>query len=140
MELAMVFDGRGRVLHWHEPPGCLTSWIPDTRSLWEVLIENVEILGGVAHIHPSKGMPSPSHEDITTFRANEDGLGRKLIWPIASLTHVGYFWRYPEADHYVDLKSPNMVQNPWWAENIEELRHRFVQRLGGGSHDGYATA
>ena len=83
---------------------------PDHRSdagtiLWEVLWDNREILGGVAHTHPWSGAAGPSGTDVTTFAAVEKGLGQKLVWPVVTFTEVGYFeWVGPDRLDYAVLE------------------------------------
>ena len=91
LESALVFDENGFEIYWHLPVDRTSSFIPDSRGLWEVLWENRESLGGVAHTHPWYGNVLPSAIDITTFSAVEDGLGKRLVWPILTFTDIGYF-------------------------------------------------
>ena len=105
IEAAFVFDDRGRVILYHLPPGRSSAYIPDSRDLWEVLKKNREILGGLAHSHPGSGPSSPSPEDVTTFSACELGLGKRLLWPIATDTHVT-FWKWGGPGPY-DYEQPD---------------------------------
>ncbi len=91
METALVFDKQGKTICFHEPNGRSSGSIPDSRNLWDILWENRERLGGVAHTHPWDGESWPSHTDVTTFRAVELGLGVKLLWPIATFTDIKVF-------------------------------------------------
>lgn len=101
MESALVFDNSGYPLYWHLPVDRTPTYIPDSRALWDVLWKHRRLLGGVAHTHPWTGVPRPSAVDITTFSAIENGLGRRLIWPIISCTKVGYFsWTGPKEYDY----------------------------------------
>ena len=93
IEVALVFDQQGNTIHWHLPPGRSGGWIPDTRDLWEVLWENRDRLGGVAHTHPWVGPAWPSQTDETTFSAIERGLGKRLLWPIVTFQEVRIFMR-----------------------------------------------
>tara|TARA_Y100000310_G_scaffold340338_1_gene435731 strand:+ start:4257 stop:4643 length:387 start_codon:yes stop_codon:yes gene_type:complete len=121
IEVAMVFDVHGKVIHWHLPPGRHAGAIPDSRDLWEVMWENREILGGVAHTHPWHGEPWPSQTDVTTFRACEQGLGKLLLWPVVTFSDVGYWAFNPVTKEYV-LAVPN--QPSFELEGIDELRRR----------------
>ena len=104
IEAAMVFDKYGWPIHWHQPPGCTEVWIPDSKDLWEVLEENIESLGGLIHTHPGTNEPHPSSEDLTTWAACEAGLGKRLVWPIASMVAVRYFeWVGPGRLDYDDM-------------------------------------
>lgn len=99
IETAVVFDKEGHLIHWHEPHGRTGGSLPDSRSLWDVLWENRENLGGVAHTHPWKGSPDPSSTDLSTFAAVEASLGQRLVWPIVTMSHTATFiW---QNDRYV---------------------------------------
>jgi hypothetical protein len=101
IETAAVFDLDGNVIHWHLPPGRAGGWIPDSRNLWDVLWENRERLGGVAHTHPWHGEAWPSGTDVTTFAAVEAALGLRLVWPIVTMTEVRTFrWVGPGKHDY----------------------------------------
>ena len=85
-EVGAVIGLLGEVLYWHEPEGASGAALPDSRKLWEVMLDTYQkgILAGFAHSHPGSGWPAPSYEDITTFAAIERGLGTRLTWWIAS--------------------------------------------------------
>jgi hypothetical protein len=101
IETAMVFDLDGNVIHWHCPQGRSGGWIPDSRSLWDILWENRENLGGIAHTHPWHGEPAPSGTDVTTFAAIEAALGKRLVWPIVTMNQVKTFmWVGPGKHDY----------------------------------------
>lgn len=120
METGLVFDRWGRPIFWHLPPDRTGGALPDSRQLWEVLWENRENLGGVAHTHPWDGPPGPSSTDLTTFAAVEAGLGQKLVWPIVTFTAVRYFvWEGPDRLHYSDLERRRFRLR---CEDIEQLR------------------
>ena len=121
METALVFDRQGRTIYWHEPNGRTSGSIPDTRSLWDVLWENRNILGGVAHTHPWDGEANPSGTDITTFDAIERGLGRQLLWPVVTFTHVAYVVKDPWNGKYYHLSGEDVIPE---IQDIEELRNR----------------
>lgn len=72
------------VLHWHLPPDRSMVAIPDSSELWDIVWFNKDRIGGVAHTHPGRGFPSPSQEDATTWQAIEQGLGKRLFWPIVT--------------------------------------------------------
>jgi len=140
IEAAMVFDLQGYPLYWRGPDGCGFDTIEDSRTLWEVLWENRCRLGGVAHTHPWKGKTSPSHTDVTTFAAVEAGIGRRLLWPIVTMTHVNYFvhanwWsaadRHPDSQGPLDYRELTEVwdwhNNTHWLSNFLGLR-----QLSGG--------
>jgi len=119
IEVAMVFDKEGRAIHWPSPQGSAGS-IPDSRSLWDILWENRAILGGVAHTHPWDGEPHPSSTDVTTFAAIEAGLGFRLVWPIVTMTQVGY---YEYNDGYrLFLYPPYFEETEEWNKLIHQMR------------------
>ena len=140
-EVAMVFDRSGRVLYWHEPADRTGGSLPDSRSLWDVLWENRENLGGVAHTHPWNGEAHPSGTDLSTFASIEAGLGRYLLWPIVTMTETTYLMYSPTREAYIEvaphMAAPNNAQGEYgsflnyetektWAQNIEELRRRSL--------------
>jgi hypothetical protein len=102
IEVGAVIKKNGEVLHWHQPEGRTGGSIPDTRSLWDVLWENRDIVMGFAHSHPGSGIPLPSHTDVTTFAAIEAALGRRLFWWITSSTDaIACQWYGPGRHDYV---------------------------------------
>ena len=119
LEVALVFDKEGKTIHWHVPPGRSSGHIPDTRDLWEVLWENRDRIGGVAHTHPWNGDAWPSLTDMTTFRAVERGLGRQLLWPVVTFTEMRGFVFNPVTGDYVQA-GPLTIE----LEGLEELRER----------------
>jgi hypothetical protein len=130
METALVFDGNGRTLHWHEPLGRSAGHLPDSRDLWhDVIWPNREVIGGIAHTHPWDGPAHPSDTDLTTFRAIEQGLGRRLVWPVVTFTDVVYLTWDPETESYSGRRpqpsSPARIEClKNLLDGIEELRGR----------------
>jgi plasmid maintenance system antidote protein VapI len=126
IETAFVFDKDGSIIHWHLPPGRTGGSLPDSRGLWDIMWENREILGGVAHTHPWSGQPWPSMTDVTTFSACERALGRRLIWPIITFDRIECFrWRKSVRgmDGAYDLMEPESENYPRLSqEDIEQLR------------------
>ena len=124
METALVFDLNGKTIYFHEPAGRSGGSIPDTRSLWDILWENRDRLGGVAHTHPWDGPSGPSQTDVTTFDAIERGLGKHLLWPVVTFTDVTYVVRNPlygkGSDHMWVKAGPLTIE----IKGIEELRAR----------------
>ena len=105
METGLVFDITGGLMYWHVPPDRSKGALPDSRVLWDVLWDNREILGGVAHTHPWICPANPSSVDVTTFAAVEKGLGKRLVWPIVTFSEVGYFtWVGPNVHDYSTLE------------------------------------
>lgn len=135
IETALVFDKDGHVIYWHEPPGRSGGSLPDSRSLWDILWEWRNSLGGIAHTHPWDGPTSPSGTDLSTFRAIEVGLGKRLLWPIITMTHEHYFMLGPEGSVYQKMVitplpykeyhlTPPFTRTESWKEYLEELRSR----------------
>jgi hypothetical protein len=121
-EACVVLDRNGQPFHWHLPGDRKACEIPDSRSLWSVLWENRERLGGVAHSHPWPGVPAPSQTDVTTFAAIEAALGKRLNWWIVStdkyvLVHYVQT-KIKDPYSYVSSEIPWVTQPEW----IEELR------------------
>ena len=112
LETALVFDTEGAVLLWHEPEGRTGAYLPDSDEFWNFLWENRGRLGGVAHSHPWSGDALPSHTDITTFAAIEAGLGRRLLWPIATFSEVAFLqWIGPHRLDYGIIEVHEGVDN-----------------------------
>ncbi len=125
VETAVVVEPNGAVLYWHEPRRRTATALPDSRALWLVLWEARERLGGVAHTHPGVGPPHPSAEDLTTFAACEEGLGRRLSWWIATATDcVAFVWVGPGRLDYTPAPAGH---TPW----LDELRTRSTHSAGG---------
>lgn len=120
MEAALVFDFHGGVIHWHVPPDRSSAALPDSADLWQVLWDNKEILGGVAHTHPWSGSAGPSQTDVTTFAAVEAGLGDRLVWPIVTFSEVRYFtWAGPGRLAYGEMELRRFRLH---RDDIEQLR------------------
>lgn len=102
MEAGAVIGAGGKVLYWHLPDGRSGAHLPDSRDLWDVLWENRGRVVGFAHSHPGSGAPWPSLTDLTTFSAVERGLGKRLIWWIASSDSLCYC-AYVSKDDYESL-------------------------------------
>jgi proteasome lid subunit RPN8/RPN11 len=118
MEAGLVIGSDGEPIRVHLPSGRSSTYLPDSRELWEFLWEHKESVAGIAHSHPGSGIPGPSHEDITTFAAIEAGLGRRLSWWIASSDmSVLVRWKGPERLDYVTYEYVDA--EPSW---MKELR------------------
>lgn len=128
MEVGAVVDRQGNVIFWHMPPDRQTCALPDSRGLWEVLLENKDVIQGVAHSHPGSGTPGPSHTDVTTFAALEAGLGRRLDWWITSANAmVVCRWVGPGRLSYAPIV---LTVEPLWADRLRELSdHGVADRL-----------
>lgn len=91
--------------------------LPDSRELWDVFWTHRATLLGFAHTHPGRGIPGPSHTDLTTFAAVEAGLGKRLHWWIASSDHVVLLrW---SAGIYGGLTVPKSAVP--WVDRLREL-------------------
>jgi len=86
IETGAVITAAHDVLYWHEPGGRSSGALPDSRTLWDVLWQAHRDgwLAGFAHTHPGNGMPGPSQEDLSSFVAIENALGRPLNWWIVN--------------------------------------------------------
>jgi hypothetical protein len=88
--------------------------------LWELLWEHREQLGGVAHTHPWNGDAWFSQTDVTTFAAIEQGLGKRLIWPVVTFSTAQYFeWVGPGQLDYGVVERRRFRLNP---NDIQRLR------------------
>ena len=119
-EVALVFDKQGNPMRWSDGGG---ASLPDSSDLWAFLWEHREEIGGVAHTHPWDGPTGPSGTDMTTYVAIESGLGKKLIWPIITMTHEFYFRMSVDEDVYFEMFPP-FPNSQQWKDNVEELRRR----------------
>lgn len=127
METGLVFDLLGMPLYWHAPPGRSNVFIPDDRTLWEVIWNSREYIGGVAHTHPWSGKAEPSQEDLTTFAAVEAGLGKRLHWPIVTFTEDVYFrWEGPASLDYSPIEKSTFCLNPALVEYLRALSEAGV--------------
>ena len=132
IEMAMVFSRRGELIHWHAPRGSSRAHIPDSRELWDILWENREDLGGVAHSHPMSVNSAPSPTDITTFRAIEDGLGQFLVWPVVTPHDAKYWVRAGDGYYYnrgmlAALPLMNREERNGWISMLHELLRKSHQ-------------
>lgn len=86
METGVVVSIHHEPIFWHEPGGRSSGALPDSRTLWDVLWQAHRDgwLSGFAHTHPGGGLPGPSREDISSFVAIENALGRPLNWWIVN--------------------------------------------------------
>lgn len=122
IEAGVVVSKGGKPIHWHLPPGRNAGYLPDSPDLWSVFWENRQEVLGFAHSHPGSGQPSPSWEDLTTFSAVEQGLGRRLVWWITSRDYWVYcYWAGPGPHDYsvnpLGLSGGHLV--PSWLEELK---------------------
>ena len=105
----------GEVVGWNEGGG---AYVPDSPTTWSLLWAHRTNHLVVAHTHPGKGAPFPSHEDLTTFAAVEAALGREVDWLIASadvLVRVELVDVHRPVTRVV-LLPPGLGGPPWLAE------------------------
>lgn len=86
IETGVVVSTYHEPIFWHEPGGRSSGALPDSRTLWDVLWQANRDgwLSGFAHTHPGGGMPGPSQEDLSSFVAIENAIGRPLNWWIVN--------------------------------------------------------
>jgi hypothetical protein len=88
IETGVVINRYGVPMLWHKPAGRTSALLPDSFDLWECLWRNRNNdLAAFAHTHPGN-VEHASLEDLTTFVAIEQGLGRRLDWYIVTKDHV----------------------------------------------------
>jgi len=120
-EAGVVLNRAGQPIYWHVPEDRLVHKIPDSQAIWDFTWANKDEILGIGHSHPGGGIPGPSYEDVTTFSANELGLGRRLEWWITSSdAMVVCRWVGPGKYDYVPIV---LTVEPHWAD---ELRRRSV--------------
>jgi len=118
MEAGVVLGPGGEPIYWHVPSDRQVAHIPDSQVLWDVFFKYKETMTGFAHSHPGSGSPLPSHMDLTTFAANEVGLGKRYDWWIVTGSAVGLVrWRGPKRLDYEVWAL--LSEEPAW---VNELR------------------
>lgn len=123
LETCVVYGIDGSVIHWHEPSDRSSVHIPDKPDLWEVIWNNRDRIVGIAHTHPGSGPPAPSQEDVTTFAAVEAALGKRLFWPIATVSDCRFFsWMGPRRLDYYRVSDRIFKQDA--ASWLPELKRR----------------
>ena len=133
-EAAVVLDMDGKALYWHAPSGRSSAYIPDSQTLWDVMWENRAKIYGLAHVHPGGGVQAPSLEDITTFSAVEEALGKKLDWWIATYDSLSLYNKkiggkdYVCRGYYQASWSRDYRVNPGtrWYKQLMELANEDV--------------
>ncbi len=125
LEVAVVITEGDVAAHFHLPPGRSSGSIPDTRDLWEVLWSHREELTGVAHTHPGGGAPRPSWEDLTTFAGCEAGLGKRLVWWIATRdAMVAFRWTGPSKHDYAgEPVECDVLPHTHWLHQLRALTY-----------------
>lgn len=121
-EAGLIIDLNGRPIYQHLPEGRSSGYLPDSRTLWEFLWENRENILGFAHSHPGYGIPSPSVEDVTTFRPVDQALGKDLHWWIATGDRLAlYRW---VGTHYASFP---MLSEPTWVADLRDLSGHYTK-------------
>lgn len=118
VEAGVLVDVKGRPIYWHTPAARTAVSLPDSQVLWEAIWANREQLAGFAHTHPGAGLPSPSHEDITTFAAVDSALGKRVEWWISSADTVCLVvWTGPGKYNYsvapIEQRDAILLMVPW---------------------------
>jgi hypothetical protein len=123
-EAGVLVDFRGNPIYWHLPANRGTVVLPDSRDLWKAFEEKRDRIYGYAHSHPGSGMPAASAEDITSFSAIERGLGRRLVWWIATATDIKhYLWRGPDEYLYRGYADTMVPHGFAWLDELRNLSH-----------------
>lgn len=124
IEAGVVISINHEPIFWHEPGGRSGGALPDSRTLWDVLWQAHRDgwLSGFAHSHPGSGLPGPSQEDLSTFVAIENALGRPLNWWITS-SDITVLVRKSTMDSVPgrEIYGTTRVDDPIW---VPELRKR----------------
>jgi len=132
VEAGVLVDREGKPLFWHIPTDRSVAYLPDSRTLWDVIWDNRDRVLGFAHSHPGSGVPGPSYEDVTTFNGVETALGRRIIWWITSSTHLVHIvWQGPDKyDYRVNL---NKYYQPIWLPRLrKESRYELEREVQHG--------
>jgi proteasome lid subunit RPN8/RPN11 len=123
---AVVWDDE--TVSLHRPEGSSAAAIPDTQSLWDVVSEGKERVSGIAHTHPGRGYPAPSDEDLTTFRAIEKGLGRRIKWWIlTSNRSVLLEWSGHGISGYGLREAVPREREPAWMDELRRASYSEVE-------------
>lgn len=133
LESGVLVGFDNQPIYWHEPPNRTVGSLPDSRPLWDVIWEHRKGLRGIAHSHPGSGKGRPSNEDLTTFRAIQQALGKELSWWIVTKDDCCLVWlRHDAAEgqwfYWVDDLPKHEQENlPW----LYELREKSYEKEGG---------
>lgn len=120
----MMFDQEGKALFWLGPNGCHAGAVEDSHVLWQRIWDAREVIGGVAHTHPWGGYPHPSDTDVTTWRALELALGKRLVWPIITMDQMTCYKWFPaeNSDCYYRAVAWAHRYTDHWLNNVLEMR------------------
>jgi len=127
-EAGVVIGRNQQVLHWHLPESRSIAYLPDSRTLWDVLWENRSNLVGFAHTHSGNGVPYPSHEDVTTFAAIEAALGQRLVWWIVSSNTI-VIARHRANTSRLDYKVQLYKRTHEWVQTLRKESEMFNHRM-----------
>ncbi len=124
LEAGVLVRTDGSPIYWHLPYTRSSVYLPDSQELWEVIWQNRQDVLGFAHSHPGSGLPRPSMEDLTTFRAVDIALGRPLLWWITSVDRVVELqkldWKEKDLSYYLADHPQDQHIEQW----LEELREK----------------
>lgn len=119
-EAAILINIWGCGILQHQPENASVVAIPDKKSFWDFILENKDQIAGIAHSHSGSGEPWFSHEDVTTFAAIEQGLGKRLYWPIITSDSILTFgWVGPKRLDYNIVK--DHVDNNYWVDELRRI-------------------
>ena len=131
-EVGVVISKSGKPLYWHEPQAGSVI-IPDSARLWDAMwrAHNDGSLAGFAHTHPGSGVPGPSQEDLSSFVANENGLGRVLTWWIASSDRLVVIVKSQldsvQGREIYAVRDVDVDREPSWAAELRR-RSNYMER------------
>lgn len=123
IEVAAAFDNRGKAVFWADPKDCSSGSIQDSHAMWEKIWQHRTLIAGIAHTHPWDGDASASDTDLTTFKAIELGLGRRLLWPVVSMTDEKWYVRVGNGKSF-RVTHPLLAGCELWSILVEDLRER----------------
>jgi len=126
MEAGVVVGKDGKAIHWHLPEERTGGSLPDSQALWDFIWKNRNEIMGIAHSHPGRGLPGPSHTDVTTFAAIEDGLGKRLLWWITSEDKLVVIkWVGPGKHTYSSREISS--NDPEWLKPLRNASHELSE-------------
>lgn len=125
LEAGVLLNTIEEPIYWHVPVDRSSSFLPDSRELWNKIWENKNEVLGFAHSHPL-GVIAPSKEDITTFSAIEIAIGKRLLWPILTKEVIIYWqWKGPDKFNYCQIYF--RLSNKKWMHKLYNISyfHKF---------------
>lgn len=118
LEAGLIVGLEGQPLCWHTPQNRTSVALPDVRSFWDAIWDHRHQILGIAHSHPGRGIVAPSHEDITTFIAVEEGLGKRLFWWIVNENHI-LVMKWESGCYFPTYLAPK--ETPSWVPELRRL-------------------